>query len=73
MRRQIAVVMNFEATVDTCLVEYSADGGMLDVVNVSSGQNFASQHFFPNHVLTETYDSAAQISISDKDIGLFKV
>ena len=44
---------------------------MLDVINVSSGQNFASQHFFPNHVLTETYDSAAQISISDKDIGLF--
>jgi len=44
---------------------------MLDVINVSSGQNFASQHFFPNHVLTETYDSAAHISISDKDIGLF--
>ena len=44
---------------------------MLDVINVSSGQNFATHHFFPNHVLTETYDSASQIAISRKDIGLF--
>ena len=44
---------------------------MLDVINVSSGQNFATQHFFPKHVLTGTYDSASQISISRKDIGLF--
>ena len=44
---------------------------MLNVINVSSGQNFATHHFFPNHVLTETYDSASQISISRKDIGLF--
>ena len=44
---------------------------MLDVINVSSGQNFATHHFFPNHVLTETYDSASQIAISRKDIKLF--
>ena len=44
---------------------------MLDVINVSSGQNFATHHFFPNHVLTETYDSASQIGISRKDIKLF--
>ena len=44
---------------------------MLDVINVSSGQNFATNHFFPNHVLTETYDSSSQIAISRKDIKLF--
>ena len=44
---------------------------MLDVINVSSGQNFATHHFFPEHVLTETYDSASQITISRKDISLF--
>lgn len=44
---------------------------MLDVINVSSGQNFASHHFFPNTVLTGTYDSSSQISISQKDIDLF--
>jgi 3-hydroxyisobutyrate dehydrogenase len=44
---------------------------MLDVINVSSGQNFATHHFFPKHVLTGTYDSASRIAISRKDIGLF--
>lgn len=44
---------------------------MLDVINVSSGQNFATHHFFPNHVLTKTYDSASEIGISRKDIKLF--
>jgi 3-hydroxyisobutyrate dehydrogenase len=44
---------------------------MLDVINVSSGQNFATHHFFPKHVLTKTYDSGAQIAISRKDIDLF--
>ena len=55
---------------------YGEKGGldmktMLNVINVSSGQNFATHHFFPKHVMTESYDSASQISISRKDIGLF--
>ncbi len=55
---------------------YGEKGGidmatMLDVINVSSGQNFVSQNVFPHYVLTETYDSAGATAIIRKDASLF--
>lgn len=44
---------------------------MLDILNVSSGRSYTSEHIFPNFVLTETYDSGGPASIIRKDIGLF--
>ena len=44
---------------------------MLDVLNVSSGRSYTTEHIFPNFVLTETYDSGGPASIIRKDIGLF--
>ncbi len=55
---------------------YGEKGGlglqaMLDVINVSTGQNFVAEHFYPHHVVTETYDSAGGGDIIRKDLSLF--
>ena len=55
---------------------YGETGGldmktMLDILNVSSGRSYTTEHIFPNFVLTETYDSGGPASIIRKDIGLF--
>jgi 3-hydroxyisobutyrate dehydrogenase-like beta-hydroxyacid dehydrogenase len=56
---------------------YGENGGldintMLEVVNASSGQNFATLQIFPKYVATGQYDdSGAQAHIVKKDIGLF--
>ena len=44
---------------------------MLDVVNVSTGANVASQDKFPKRVLTETYDANFHTALLSKDVGLF--
>lgn len=44
---------------------------MLDILNVSSGRSYTTEHIFPNFVLAETYDSGGPASIIRKDIGLF--
>ena len=47
-------------------------GEMLEVINESSGQNFATKFLFPKYVATEQYDaSGAEAHIIEKDIGLF--
>jgi 3-hydroxyisobutyrate dehydrogenase len=55
---------------------YGVDQGMdlktmLDVVNVSTGANVASQDKFPKRVLTETYDANFHTALLSKDVGLF--
>jgi 3-hydroxyisobutyrate dehydrogenase len=45
---------------------------MLEVINSSSGQNFATKHLFPKYVATGNFDqSGAEANIVEKDIGLF--
>jgi len=44
---------------------------MLDVLNVSSGQNTATSDKFPNRVLTETYDAEFLNTLYLKDISLY--
>ena len=44
---------------------------MLDVLNVSSGQNTATSDKFPNRILTETYDAGFAAKLQLKDIRLF--
>jgi len=44
---------------------------MLDVVNVSSGQNSASLDKFPNRVLPETYDAGFFAELLNKDVQLY--
>jgi len=44
---------------------------MLDVVNVSTGQNTATLDKFPNRVLTETFDAGFATTLLTKDIKLF--
>ena len=47
-------------------------GEMLEVINESSGQNFATKFLFPKYVATEQYDSSgAEAHIIEKDISLF--
>ena len=56
---------------------YGENGGldiatMLEVINASSGQNFATAQIFPKYVATGAYDgSGAEAHIVKKDIGLF--
>ncbi|MBM84947.1 MAG: NADPH nitroreductase [Rhodospirillaceae bacterium] len=56
---------------------YGENGGldidtMLEVVNASSGQNFATLQIFPKYVAAGKYDSSgAEAHIVKKDIGLF--
>ncbi|MDD9877608.1 MAG: NAD(P)-dependent oxidoreductase [Magnetovibrio sp.] len=44
---------------------------MLDVVNVSTGQNTATADKFPNRILTETFDAGFATALLTKDIRLF--
>ena len=45
---------------------------MLEVINESSGQNFATQHLFPKYVATKNFDqSGAEAHIIEKDLSLF--
>jgi 3-hydroxyisobutyrate dehydrogenase-like beta-hydroxyacid dehydrogenase len=44
---------------------------MLDVLNVSSGQNTASSDKFPNRILTETYDAEFLNTLYLKDVSLY--
>ena len=44
---------------------------MLDVVNVSTGQNTATLEKFPNRILTETFDAGFATALLTKDIKLF--
>ena len=44
---------------------------MLDVVNVSTGQNTASSDKFPKRVLTETYDAGFKSALMAKDVKLY--
>jgi len=44
---------------------------MLDVVNVSTGQNTATKEKFPNRVLTETFQAGFATALLAKDINLF--
>jgi 3-hydroxyisobutyrate dehydrogenase-like beta-hydroxyacid dehydrogenase len=45
---------------------------MLDVINVSSGQNTASRDKFPQRVLTGTYDAGFRVEQLAKDLGLYE-
>ncbi len=45
---------------------------ILDVVNVSSGQNTATRDKFPQRVLTETYDAGFRVEQLAKDLGLYE-
>ena len=45
---------------------------MLDVVNVSSGQNTAISEKFPNRILTETFDAGFATALLTKDVNLFR-
>lgn len=44
---------------------------LLDVVNVSTGQNTATSDKFPNRILTGTYDAGFKTKLLTKDVGLF--
>ena len=44
---------------------------MLDVANVSTGQNSATQDKFPNRILTSTYDAGFRMALMDKDVALY--
>ena len=44
---------------------------MLDVVNVSTGQNTATKEKFPNRVVTETFQAGFATALLAKDINLF--
>lgn len=44
---------------------------MLDVVNVSTGQNTATSDKFPKRVLTETFDAGFKTKLLTKDVNLF--
>ena len=44
---------------------------MLDVINVSTGRNTASEDKFPNRVLTGTYDAGFTAAMLNKDVQLF--
>jgi len=44
---------------------------LLDVVNVSTGRNTATDDKFPNRILTGTYDAGFKTGLLTKDVGLF--
>ena len=45
---------------------------ILDVINVSSGQNTATRDKFPQRVLSETYDAGFRVEQITKDLGLYE-
>ena len=57
-----ALAMGIKAGVDPAI--------MIDVINVSSGRNSATQDKFPSHVLTGTFDYGFTTGLSYKDVGL---
>ncbi len=66
----VAMVANSEA------LAYGAAGGldmktMLDVINVSSGQNFMSSTWFPRCLLSGVYQCWSTAGIVHKDLSLF--
>ena len=48
-----------------------AMGTILDVVNVSTGQNTASADKFPKRVATETFDAGFAMALMTKDVALY--
>lgn len=44
---------------------------MLEVLNDSSGQNYATQHQFPERIATGTYDTGFPLTLLEKDLQLF--
>ena len=44
---------------------------MLNVLNVSTGQNTATNDKFPNRILTETFDAGFATALITKDVNLF--
>lgn len=44
---------------------------LLDVVNVSTGQNTATRDKFPDRILTETYDAGFKTALLAKDVRLY--
>ena len=44
---------------------------ILDVVNVSTGQNTATADKFPRRILTETFDAGFATALLTKDVNLF--
>jgi 3-hydroxyisobutyrate dehydrogenase len=68
------VLSNFVVTSEA--VAYAVNSGIdmqtaLEIINVSSGQNFVSTHIFPRYMLKERYDSGSTGSIIQKDLSLF--
>lgn len=45
---------------------------MLDVLNVSTGQNTATKDKFPNRILSESYDAGFLTRLFFKDISLYR-
>ena len=45
---------------------------ILDVVNVSTGRNTASEDKFPNRIMTESYDAGFTARLLAKDVRLFR-
>lgn len=45
---------------------------MLDVLNVSTGQNTATKDKFVNRILTGTYDAGFRTRLMRKDVGLYR-
>jgi 3-hydroxyisobutyrate dehydrogenase-like beta-hydroxyacid dehydrogenase len=45
---------------------------MLDVINVSSGQNTATRDKFPQRILSESYDAGFRVDQFNKDLRLFQ-
>ena len=46
-------------------------GKMLEVINVSTGQNTASRDKFPQRILTGTFDAGFKTELLAKDIRLY--
>jgi 3-hydroxyisobutyrate dehydrogenase len=44
---------------------------MIDVINVSTGQNFMTSHVYPESVLTDQFDSGFMNSLLLKDLSLY--
>ena len=44
---------------------------MLDVVNVSTGQNTATNDKFPNRILPATFNAGFATALNTKDVNLF--
>jgi 3-hydroxyisobutyrate dehydrogenase-like beta-hydroxyacid dehydrogenase len=65
------------AHVATCeAIAWGVKGGLdlealLEVLLETSGRNIATDHFFPDAIVTGTYDTGGTIDICRKDIGIF--